>query len=67
MKPQGTQVKVINVQMAVNNFIPRFAIFVQKREVCASVFCYFKDRATTNLLRRVASLREGRYSLLAQG
>ena len=49
-----------------------FAIFVRKRELCASALCCFKEWATTNLLtskfRRFASLREGRMSpaVLAQ-
>ena len=32
------------------NSIPSSAIFVQKRELCVSVLCSFKDWATTNLL-----------------
>ena len=31
-------------------FIPRFAIFVRKRELCASALWFSKDWVTTNLL-----------------
>ena len=57
---------VIKVQNGHLDFIPRFAIFVRKRELCTSVLCCFKDWATTNLLtskfKRFASLRKGRMS-----
>ena len=64
---------VIEVQNGRLDFIPRFAIFVQKRELCASALYSFKDWATTNLLankfRQFASLCEGRISpaVVAQG
>ena len=49
------------------DFIPRFAIFVWKRELCASALWSFNDWATTNLLmnkvRQFVSLCEGRMSL----
>ena len=55
---------VIEVQNGSLDYIPKFAIFVRKRELCASALCSCKDWATTNLLknklRRFASLREGR-------
>ena len=58
---------IIEVQNGRLEFILRFAIFVQKRELCASALCLFKDWATTNLfankLRQFASLHEGRMSL----
>ena len=46
MKSQNTQLIVARPQ----SFITRFAIFVQKREICGSALCCFKDCATTNLL-----------------
>ena len=53
---------VIEVQNGCLNFIPRFAIFVRKKELYVSAFCSFKNWATTNLLpnklRRFASLCE---------
>ena len=40
---------VIEVQNGCLDFIPGFAIFVRKRELCSSALCSCKDWATTNL------------------
>ena len=59
---------IIEVQNGHLDFIPRFAIFVRKRELYVSVLCSFKNWATTNLLlnklRRFASLCECRMLLV---
>ena len=50
MKSQSAHLShyVIEVQNDRLNFIWRFAIFVQKRELCSSVLCSFKDWASYN-------------------
>ena len=47
---------VIEVQNDRLNFVPKFAIFVQIRELCASALCSFKDWATINLRTNLSSL-----------
>ena len=39
---------VIKVQSGCLDFIPEFAIFVRKRELCSSALSSCKDWATTN-------------------
>ena len=55
------------VQNGLLDFIPKFVIFVCKRENYVSALCSFKNWATTtllpNTLRQFASLCEGRMSL----
>ena len=50
---------IIEVQNGRLDFIPRFSVFVRKKELYVSALCSFKNWATTNLLpnklRRFAS------------
>ena len=72
IKLQSAQLKVatlyvIEVQNGHLDFIPRFSVFVWKRELYVSVLCSFKKWATTNLLpnklRRFVNSCEWRMSL----
>ena len=72
IKLQSAQLRVatlyvIEVQNGHLDFIPRFSVFVWKKELYVSVLCSFKKWATTNLLpnklRRFVNSCEWRMSL----
>ena len=50
-------IEVIEVQKGRLDCIPRFAIIVRKRELCASALPSFKNWVTTNLLTKSGSLQ----------
>ena len=56
---------IIEVQNGHLDFIPKFSVFVRKRELYVSVHCSVKNynNLLTNKFRRFASSYEGRMSL----